>query len=33
MQEVSVEGSTYMDPPARFEAGTPPIAQVIVFSD
>jgi cysteine desulfurase / selenocysteine lyase len=29
IEEVSLEGSTYQHPPMRFEAGTPPIAQVI----
>ena len=27
--EVTKEGATYAEPPARFEAGTPPIAQAI----
>ena len=29
IKKVSTEGSTFADPPARFEAGTPPISQAI----
>ncbi len=29
IERVTLEGSTYAPPPARFEAGTPPIAEVI----
>ncbi|MGQ9863644.1 MAG: aminotransferase class V-fold PLP-dependent enzyme [Bacteroidia bacterium] len=29
IKRVRIEGSTYADPPAKFEAGTPPIAQAI----
>jgi cysteine desulfurase/selenocysteine lyase len=29
IEQVSLEGSTWAAPPARFEAGTPPIAQVL----
>jgi cysteine desulfurase / selenocysteine lyase len=29
IRKVTKEGTTYADPPARFEAGTPPIAQAI----
>jgi cysteine desulfurase/selenocysteine lyase len=31
--EVTVERTTWADIPARFEAGTPPIAEVISFTD
>ena len=29
IKHVSIEGSTYMDPPYRFEAGTPPVTQAV----
>lgn len=29
IQEVRLEGSTYAEPPSRFEAGTPAIAEAI----
>lgn len=29
IDEVKLEGSTYLPPPARFEAGTPPVAEAI----
>ena len=31
IDNVDIESSTYADPPHRFEAGTPPIAEVIAF--
>ncbi len=31
IDNVEIESSTYADPPHRFEAGTPPIAEVIAF--
>ena len=31
IDQVNIESSTYADPPHRFEAGTPPIAEVIAF--
>ena len=31
IDNVDIENSTYADPPHRFEAGTPPIAEVIAF--
>jgi len=31
IDEVSIEGSTWADPPERFEAGTPNIADVVAF--
>ena len=31
IDRVTIEHSTYADPPVRFEAGTPPIAEVIAF--
>jgi cysteine desulfurase/selenocysteine lyase len=33
IEKVSFEGSTYQHPPLRFEAGTPPIAEVIGFGE
>ena len=32
IDRVTIEHSTYADPPERFEAGTPPIAEVIGFA-
>ncbi len=31
IEEVAMSGSTYADPPHRFEAGTPPIAQAVAL--
>jgi len=31
IDNVEIEGSTFAEPPYRFEAGTPPIAEVIAF--
>ena len=31
IDRVTIEHSTYADPPVRFEAGTPPIAEVIAL--